>query len=374
MRKETLRITNLSIQSEREGFLDNISLNLYEGEALGILGSPNSGKTLLLKVISGKYFFEEGVFFLNEERVDSLQLLREGRMAFVQHNSALVENLSVSDNIFYIKKHKHIQFLSKQKLYERLTKQHLEEFQISINPKAVIGTLSEVEKCIIEILKAYIWGAKIILVDSFSAIHPVGEYVYLNELMERMKKKGISFIVTDYQMQHLQICSDRILIMSKGKAIKAFVNKRRNQIDLTKIFGLISYENKKNGIERSKEVIMECLGIYVDIFKNLSMKIYKGEIVALIDFGREGVNHLYNLLQYPRYICEGKIMLLGKDYRSRAALNQVAFIDFASDDKVIPYMTLEDNLCLASYKRFLKGVFVDSTRQRICKKRFSYMV
>lgn len=370
MRKEVLRINNFSAQSEREGCLAGVSLNLYEGEVLGILGSPNSGKTLLLQMIAGKQKFDEGTLFLNEEIEDAFKLAKKGMIALVQHKSALVENLSVADNIFHIKKHRHVRFFTKENLYEKLAKKHLDEFEIDIAPGTITGTLSATQKCMVEILKAYIWGAKIILVDCFSNIHSTGEYLYLNDLLERMKKRGISFLVTDYQLQHLQTCSDRILILSKGKAIKIFTNKRRNQIDLSKVFTEIPQKKEQNRIEKIKEIVIEYSGICTNIFDNLSLTIYKGEIMAIVDFGGTAADHLFDILQHPRKAYGAKLRFRGKEYSPKAILKKVVFTDFASDNKIIPYMTLEDNLCLASFNRFVTGGFVDKKRQQFVKREF----
>ncbi len=105
MRKERLRVLHLYKTLGDMEILKDFSMNLYEGEVLGIMGLKGSGKTLLFHILAGEEEFDAGTLFFDENKICDGDTILSNRIAFIGKESQHQKNMSVTDNIFHIRKH-----------------------------------------------------------------------------------------------------------------------------------------------------------------------------------------------------------------------------------------------------------------------------
>lgn len=370
MNKEVLRISHMFHPQGEEGGLDDFSMNLYEGEVLGLMGYRNSGKSVLFDILAGKEGFCEGTLFLNEEVVSVQKMPAMKSIVQITGRPALLDNMSVADNIFHLRKHGKWQIFTRQKMHEKLAERHLKEFGLELRPETPVYKLSALEKSMVEMVKAYILGGRILLLYDIVNNRTREELLRLRNFFEQMKRKGVSFFMSGYQIENLRVCSDRILIMSRGRVLKLTANYRENHPNVAKI--LEPWPVRQCEVKECirGEVLLEAEEISTDKLNDFSFSISRGEIVAVIDYERSTNEALYQFLQEPGRRWRGSCRIYGREYTSRMAHKSVVFIDFNNENTVIPYMSLEDNLCMGCFGRFSEGGFINRKRMEFVRREF----
>lgn len=375
MRKEILRVSHLYKQIGRKDVLIDFSLNLYEGEILGIMGLKGSGKSLLFHILSGEEEFDKGTLFFNENKINGRRLLLKNQIAIVGKGSLLQANMSVMDNIFHLRKHYHHQvWIHEKKLRER-TREELVNIGMDISPDALICQLTRIEGYMIEILKRYIMGAKVIILDDFSEKYSVEEILQLNQLLDRLKSRGVSFIVAGYQLQNLQMCAERILFLINGSTGKIIPNIKRNQINENMLFQIFPSElpPRERNTPEKKELLFRAENVHTENLNDITFDLYKGEILTVVDF--EGVNNqsLFNCLMNPELILDGELIYKKRFLTRRDnALknNEILFVDFNLENKIIEQMSLQDNLCMGVFHKVSTMGFFSNKSMEFIKKDF----
>lgn len=346
MRAEILRIHQLCWSNGYYNVLENLSMYLYEGEIAGIVGLHDSGKSLLLKIMAEAEKPSSGIFFLNEERVDSF-----GKSVYlVSPEIELIENLTVSDNIFIIRKHERRKLLLNVKAMSKLLGVHFEQFGVNIAPGAKVASLSETDKQIVAIMKGFILGAKVILIDDILDKDIAGSEA-ISGIIKKLSEKRVSFIVTGRHFENLQNYCERIMFLSGGAIIKTVKNVHRKQIDADKILlGKMPHYEASAARREQGRIAFKAIEVSGEIIHNISFEIHKGEIAAVYDVYRKSGNELISLMKTPGLLSSGCF--------EKPREHKIFFSDFDLKNAIIEFMPLKDNLCLQSYKKLSFAGFI----------------
>lgn len=373
-KKEILRLQNISVKKDDIYRLQNIYFNLYEGEVLGIIGLHDSGKTMLLNTICGLEIIEEGNIYINEERTTSFELQRNRTIHMIQAEPSLSATLTVLENVFIIRKHMKLKLFIHWNMLRKQLEKCLNELNISIDVYKFVYELSPIEKHIIEIVKAYILGAKLILIDNVMRKYTMKDYEEIYKIINLLRGKGVSFIITGYQMALLQRISDKNLFLVKGTSVKVVENIRRNQIDERKILlgAGVSNELIKKVKPNEREILFEAKHVSTSPGEELSFQIKGGEIVVVVDLLRTLDNNLVQAILGNRaykgeFYLEGKMI---KSFPKSEIKRNIYITDFMADEITLERMKLMDNLCLSSYKRISKCGFISFKRTKFIKNTF----
>ncbi|GEM_PF-554565 len=374
MRKEIIRASHLRKRYEDSLILKDFNINLYEGEVMGIIGLHDSGKSTVLNILSGKEAPSEGSIFFNENKADMRELYNQGRVFLLQKNSALIDTLSVLDNIFVVKKHnKKKVWLNQGPIYKQLV-QKFEELGITISPLTKVGNLTEEGHHIIEIVKAYILGAKVIFIDDILTGYSNEEYTYLIRIIEKLRKKGLSFIIAGHQVEKIQMYADRIIFLVNGKSVKVIKNMRRNQIDPQKILFEDTRLSFEYPAEKQKcgDARFKVMNLHGEGLNNSQLQFNKGEIVLVIDILKNTNQRLFQWFNNENKCFSADIYIDDKFYDKRTKKNSGLLLteDFNTENKIVECLSLRDNLCLSQYKKFLVLGFIKKSRVQYVKNDF----
>lgn len=375
MQKEVLRVSHLYKRIGQREVLTDFHMNLLEGETLGIMGLKGSGKTLLFHILTGKEEFDQGTLFFNENRVYGEQWRCRNQIAMVGRESQLQQNMSIADNIFHLRKHYHHQIWTHKNKMEMRTKRELQNVGINLSPDTLICQLTRLESYMIEIVKRYIMGAKVIILDDFSEQYHTEEILKLNQLLDRMKQDGISFIISGYRLKNLQMCAERILFLVNGTTGKIIRNVKRNQIDENLIFQIFpSVSSRRSRVESQKsEVLFSASNVWADELQRVTFDLHRGEILTIVDFEAIHNENLFHCLMNPESISQGRILydhhfVTRKDYTAKN--NGILFVDFNLENKIIEQMSLQDNLCLGNFNKVSTLGFYNKRSMEFIKKDF----
>ena len=195
----------------------DISLALYKGEILALLGENGSGKTTLMNMISGIYYPDEGQIFVNgkEAVIASPQDAFRYRIGMVHQHFKLVDVFTAAQNVVLGpgKKGYGVKRINSE------VRAIAEKYGFELDPKKKIYDMSVSEKQTVEIVKVLYRGADILILDEPTAVLTPQETEKLFSVMRAMKADGKSIIIITHKLHEVMAISDRVAVLRKGEYI-----------------------------------------------------------------------------------------------------------------------------------------------------------
>ena len=203
--------------------VDHVSLDVYPGEVVGLLGDNGAGKSTLIKMISGAYRSDGGQILLNNEAVSFATPMEARRRGIetIYQDLALCENLDASANIFLGRERMRRQLgvfnvLDRPDML-REARQVLDQLDIRIpelrNP---IRQLSGGQRQAVSIARAVYWNAHLMIMDEPTAALGVPEQLKVLELIRTLRTQGVPVILISHNMQDVFAVADRVIVMRRG--------------------------------------------------------------------------------------------------------------------------------------------------------------
>ncbi len=294
---------------------DHISLEIYPGEIFTILGENGAGKTTLMNIIFGIYTPDEGEIYVYGKKVffKSPKDAYKYGIAMVSQTPKLIKSMSVLENIILGLKEAGI-ILPIKKIRKKV-EEIIERYGLHINLDAKVWQLSASEQKRVEILKALIRGARILILDEpTTSLSPI-EKRRLFEFMRRMKEEGNTILFITHKLSEALEVSDRIAVLRKGKLV-GVVNKDEATPDMLTMmmFGKrIAGFNGKEETERKETVlIIKDLFVKNDMgeiaLKGISLEVKAGEILGIAGVAGNGQKELIEVLMGIRRAEKGEIL------------------------------------------------------------------
>ena len=276
--------------------LNHVDFELRKGEVHALLGENGAGKSTLCKIIAGAQPMDSGEYYLFGERIEQLSPLeaKEKGIAMVYQEFNLVPYLKIYENLFLGKEMMRGLNTDKKAMIKK-TKEVFGRFGIEINPEVRVCDLSNAYKQLVEIVKAILEDAKILCMDEPTAPLTTREVTILFELIESLKKEGVSIIYISHRLEELFKVSDRITVMRDGQYIKTIPTSETNKDELVKLMvgRELSDEYPRRNIEIGEEVLkVEHLSTENTGISDISFSLKKGEILGfagLVGAGRTEV-------------------------------------------------------------------------------------
>ena len=197
--------------------VNEASLGLRRGEAVGLLGPNGAGKTTIFYMITGLVAADRGLISLDGHDVTGLPMYRRARLGigYLPQEASIFRGLNVEDNIRGV-----LEVVEPdRKKRERKLDQLLEEFNIARLRKAPSIALSGGERRRCEIARALAGEPSFMLLDEpFAGIDPiaVGD---IQELVHHLKARGIGVLITDHNVRETLALTDRAYIIHSGRVL-----------------------------------------------------------------------------------------------------------------------------------------------------------
>ncbi|HDQ03005.1 MAG TPA: LPS export ABC transporter ATP-binding protein [Deltaproteobacteria bacterium] len=201
----------------RRKVVDNIDLSISPGEVVGLLGPNGAGKTTSFYMIVGLIKPDAGAIFLDGEDITSKPMYMRARMGlnYLPQEPSVFRKLTVEENILAILETIDIRRKERnEKLYELLG-----ELDLTSLAKNYAYSLSGGERRRVEITRALVTSPKYILLDEpFAGIDPLA-VADIQNIIGKLKDKGIGVIVSDHNVRETLSCCDRAYIVNEGKIL-----------------------------------------------------------------------------------------------------------------------------------------------------------
>lgn len=350
-----------------EGFsLYNINLELYKGEVHILMGENGSGKSAIMKIINGIFQYDSGKIIMEGTTIhfSSAYEAKRNGIHYIMQDTNLYENLSVAENVFFDQMphvNNVLKLIDINKMYYNCYVL-FNKLNIDIDPFKSVSQLGFGQKQLVELAKASISPAKILILDEPSAALTESERKILFEIITTLKKEGMAIFYISHKLDDALKIGDRITIINQGRIIGT---KNINEIDCNTVVQMMTGETFKDRYPKLPSVIGEkVLSVknlrYLNILNDVSFNLHKGEILGITGLVGSGRTLLAKCLFGLINQYEGTIELNGQHVNFSDPSDAInAGITLVPEDRiintVIGCLDLEENLSISSLKRFAHG-------------------
>jgi len=215
-----LKVDNLSSFYKRKKILNDVSIQVKEGEIVGLLGPNGAGKTTCFQCIAGLQKIEHGNISLNNTNITSLPIFKRARLGlnYLPQETSIFRGLSVEQNISSILQ---INRQNEERNNGEFLNELLNEFSLDHIRNASALTLSGGQKRRVEIARALASKPKFMLLDEpLAGIDPIA-LIDIKNIIYKLKEKNIGILITDHNVRETLQTVDRSYILHDGKIIAA---------------------------------------------------------------------------------------------------------------------------------------------------------
>lgn len=217
-----VQLKDISISFGGIRAVDHVSLDLYPGEVVGLLGHNGAGKSTLIKILAGAYQKDGGEIWINGQKaeISSPRDARDYNIETIYQTLALADNLDAASNLFLGRELvTGMGFVDDAKMESETAK-----IMARLNPnfkklKEPVSALSGGQRQSVAIARAVYFNAKILIMDEPTAALGVHETQMVAELIQELKKQGLGiFLISHDTREMLDLC-DRVSVMKNGQMI-----------------------------------------------------------------------------------------------------------------------------------------------------------
>jgi ABC-type sugar transport system ATPase subunit len=207
--------------------VDQMSLDIFKGEVVGLLGDNGAGKSTFIKMVSGVYLPDEGEIYFDNQKMEfnGPREARDKGIETIYQDLALAENLDIGSNIFLGREMKKawlggmIHTLDRTKMREA-SSQVLDRLDIHVQSMTQqVRNLSGGQRQTVAIARSIYWDAKMMIMDEPTAALGVTEQRKVLTLVRTLAEQGIPVILISHNMQDVFAVADRIVVMRRGKKV-----------------------------------------------------------------------------------------------------------------------------------------------------------
>ena len=199
--------------------VDEVSLDVGQGEVVGLLGPNGAGKTTSFYMIVGLVQPNKGKVYLNNKDITDFPMYRRAQMGigYLAQEASVFRKLSVEDNILAVLEmrdlSKHEQHLKLESLLDEFRLQHIRKIQGDL--------LSGGERRRTEIARCLATNPKFILLDEpFAGVDPIA-VEDIQQIVSKLKEKNIGILITDHNVHETLSITDRAYLLFEGKILKS---------------------------------------------------------------------------------------------------------------------------------------------------------
>lgn len=217
-----VQLKDISISFGGIRAVDHVSLDLYPGEVVGLLGHNGAGKSTLIKILAGAYQKDGGEIWIEGKQasITSPRDARDYNIETIYQTLALADNLDAASNLFLGRELvTGMGFVDDAKMESETAK-----IMARLNPnfrklKEPVSALSGGQRQSVAIARAVYFNAKILIMDEPTAALGVHETKMVADLIQELKKQGLGiFLISHDTREMLELC-DRVSVMKNGQMI-----------------------------------------------------------------------------------------------------------------------------------------------------------
>jgi len=327
--------------------IEGIDFTLFPGEVHALVGENGAGKSTLTKVMAGVVRLDEGELLV-EGRPVRLQAPSEATalgIAMVFQETSLVPTMTVAQNLYL----GHERFFNRLRGIYIAAQSFLQSLQFDVDPTAVVSQLGAAKKQMVEIARAVLRDARVIIFDEPTATLTPEEKRYFFDLVRSLKRRGVAVIFISHALEEALAISDRLTVLRDGKHVVTddtarFDRARIVQAMVGRDLSQTLYGQRKTHVRPAGRRVLSVQNLRMaSMVKNNSLSVFAGQVTGvfgLVGSGRTETFKVVAGIQKRDFAHGGAVLLDGRPVRYR-----------------VPARAVEDGIAYVTEERKLEGVF-----------------
>ncbi len=350
---------------------NNVSLDIYRGEILALLGENGSGKTTLMNMLSGIYYPDSGQISIDGKPVSigSPRDAFEYGIGMIHQHFKLVNVFTATQNIVLGLKEKGRFDLAAA---AEKVKQICDDYGFDVDPNQKVYDMSVSQKQTVEIVKQLYRGAEILILDEPTAVLTPQETDKLFAVLRNMRDDGKTVVIITHKLNEVKDISDRVVVLRKGEYVGELVTSEATTQEMTNMMVgrqiLLNIDRPDPEMKyRMERIRVKNLTVKnregVTKLDDVSFVAYTGEILGIAGISGSGQKELLEAIAGLQPVDSGSIeynvdneqveQLIGMDPLKIADMGVV--LSFVPEDRLgmglVGSMDLTDNMMLRSFRR-----------------------
>ncbi|MBR5306531.1 MAG: sugar ABC transporter ATP-binding protein [Oscillospiraceae bacterium] len=333
---------------------------LKDGEVHALMGENGAGKSTLMKILTGVYTKDAGTVLVDGVEVNykNPQEAEKAGIVFIYQEINSLFDLTVEENLFMGKEITKGFGICDKKAMRAKAQEVMDRLGVSIPIDAVMGDLSVGQQQMVEICKALMVDAKVLIMDEPTAALTQSETEVLFEVMKGLVEKGVSIVYISHRMEEIFELCDRITILRDGSYIGTEYIKDITMDDVVKMMigREIGERFPQRDVTLGEEVIRVENLSHPRYFKDVNFSVRAGEVLGVSGLMGAGRTEVMHAIFGNMPEATGKIFIDGKEVSITNPREAIAAgIGFITEDRKTEGLLLEkpisDNIEVANLKK-----------------------
>ena len=352
--------------------LKNAGFFLKDGEVHALMGENGAGKSTLMKILTGVYTRDAGTVLVDGKEVvyKNPQEAEKAGIVFIYQELNVLFDLTVEENLFMGKEITKGFGICDRKAMRAKAQEVMDKMGVNIPVDAVMSDLSVGQQQMVEICKALMADAKVIIMDEPTAALTASETRGLFEVINSLRKKGVSIVYISHRMEEIFELCDRITVLRDGEYVGT---ENIAEIDLDHVVQMmIGRTIGERFPKRESHIGAEVLRVEGltsgKLFKDVHFDVKAGEVLGVSGLMGAGRTEIMQALFGNLPLDSGKIFIDGKEVTIKNPKQAIANgIGFITEDRKVEGLLLEksiaENIHIANLGKVSNGFVLNKEKQ-----------
>ena len=300
----------------------DVDLNVRKGEIHALMGENGAGKSTLMKMLFGLEQPTSGEIWVNGEKVNlsSPTVAISKGIGMVHQHFMLVPSLTVAENMVLGMVPKKSGLFIDQKKAVEITEEYSKKFNLEVDPNAKVMDIPVGMKQKVEILKALVRGAKILILDEPTAVLTTQETTELFKELVNLKNQGYTLIFISHKLNEIMEITDRMTILRGGKSMGVHETKDVTPQEISRLMvgRDVVLKVQKDKAQPTEEVLRVRDLEYVNewgkkMLDKVSFSLRRGEILGIAGVEGNGQKELVDMLFHLNTPNAGTVTVNGEN-------------------------------------------------------------
>lgn len=352
--------------------LKDVSITIRGGEILALLGENGAGKSTLMNILGGIHKRDAGEILLDGVAVDfqNPRDSQESGIAFIHQELNLINDLPIYENMFLGRELKTKRGSLDLERMKEETRIMFEKMSINLDPSTMVSALDASYKQIVEICKAMMTNASIIIMDEPTTSLTEQEILRVFNMMRTLKSHNVGLIFISHKLNEVKQVCDRYVVLRDGKLVSEGAVSEVTTKDLAR--HLVGYDVRTEQLYREKNIAHEILRVegltYKNVFKEIDFSIKTGEIIGVTGLLGDGRSELFQVIFGVEKPSSGKVYLNGEQVEitstTKAIEKGIAYLPRnRKENAIIKDMNIIENASIVTWPTFSKKGIINQQKQ-----------
>ena len=358
--------------------LDGVDFDVERGRVAVLIGENGAGKTTLMHLLAGVEQPTSGRLLLDgrEVRFASPREAAEAGIAIIHQELSLFPDLSVAENVFAGREPLRLGLVTDRARAERETSAVLERLEQAVDPRARCGALPLGQQQIVEIARALVGEARVLIMDEPTSALSPAEVGTLFRLIRELRARGTAVVYVSHRLEELMEIGDHLTVLRDGRRVAA-AETRDASVGwiVEQMIGRSVPSERPHPSAPAQETLLEVSGLSLRpragraLLEDVSLDVAAGELVGLYGLMGAGRTELVECVAGARSASSGTVRLRGEPIERLALPARVARgVFLVPEDRqgaaLFPSLSVAHNMTLASLRAHRRFLALSSAAER----------